>query len=110
MRVAMSVIAGVFILSVAVGSSLSAGSSQSAGAGQTVRVPPPSMADLNAAARPKETAQSKPANGVSAITTGDCTNAGGSVYADTAGVCPTGKYCGREDAYHRRFRVCITAQ
>jgi hypothetical protein len=43
------------------------------------------------------------------LTEGECTQLGGEVQTESAGVCNSGKFCGRRDENGNAHRVCSTA-
>jgi hypothetical protein len=121
MRIGFGLIAGVLVLALAVGPSVSAPPDASArvqAAPETARmqtppgtariqVAPSARLDLNAAARPQGAQQSTPV-GVSYFSGQECHDLGGDINLDTAGICSSGQLCKRVDNQGVEHRICIT--
>jgi hypothetical protein len=80
--------------------------SGAAATGGAVRTPAATVKKPKAAATG---AVGTKATTVMPLTEGECTQLGGEVQTESAGVCNSGKFCGRRDENGKAHRVCITA-
>jgi hypothetical protein len=103
MRVVIALVAGLLILTWAVGPS-SAGPNP----GKAVSAPPQTVSDLRVAPS-TGVRQSIPLSGALAMTASDCTDLGGEVRSDTIGVCASTKVCVRTDNRGATHAVCLSA-
>jgi len=101
MRIGFAVIFGLLGLAAAVGASTGAAPSS-----KTVQGPQ-TVSDLRAAP-PNGVLQLPPRAGVSALTSDECTQLGGTVTPAYPGICRTEQMCTRVDNFGRVHSVCLS--